>query len=553
VTDRALEVEALDGVLAALLSQHPGAILAALAEDGGMVPVPDVQPLSSHPRVPVPAVRANMLGLVVPADRMVVVAAWERGMEKGLARSTVRMLDAPERPVTLVFLDLRHKYGVRLGVLVLEDEAGTTNNDALVVSSLDNRRPRTATLRKNLYANITAIDERASRMLGWSAEEMVGQRSLHFLHPDDHERAISNWLEMSAGQATARGRVRHLTKDEGWLWVEVEHTYHFDDDPELIYIVAQLSDISDEMAAHEATTQREKLFRRMAESLPVGLFQVLTDETVVFANGRLARILGVPSATTLAEQLATVVEADRPALDAAFLLVLHEGIDQQFEVGVQVPDVDGRRLTGVERRVSLTLAALSDQEGAAGAIVTVSDVTEAARMREELNVRATFDPLTGCYNRASTMAGLEKTLADGKETLAVIFIDLDRFKPVNDELGHAAGDELLVHVAQRLSELRRTDDVVGRIGGDEFLLICHGVGTAAEAQAVAERVSAALHHEVIVGGRAVDLAASIGVALSAPDLSAGELIELADTAMYESKRLGDGTPVLSRGRSVQPG
>ena len=134
---------------------------------------------------------------------------------------------------------------------------------------------------------------------------------------------------------------------------------------------------------------------------------------------------------------------------------------------------------------AISLVSLSDREGAPGALLTVTDVTDSARMREELTAKATFDVLTGCHNRASVMAILDQALRGGEAaSTAVLFVDLDKFKPVNDTLGHDAGDELLALTAQRLGGVLRRDDVVGRIGGDEFLIVSRGLDGPASAIAM---------------------------------------------------------------------
>ena len=546
MTEGPVEADVLDATLTSVLNNRPDARLAALADDGHLVPVPDTDQFRDFPVVPVPVVPAGMLGLVVPGDQALALTLWDRCRRRGIARGVVRLIAAPDRPIRFMLIDIRHHHGVRLCVMDPEpvaDRPDDPTDENMIIGSPASR-PRNTTLRRNIYGVITGADERMSGMLGWSMAEFVNQPPLVFLHPDDHERAIASWLDFTSSQQTCRDRVRYQRSTGDWLWVEVEHTFHPADDLDDVYITAHVSDVSDEMAAHEAVNQREKLFRRLTESLPMGLFLVHTDGTVGYANARLPAILGIPSAATLEQQLATVAPADQDTLAAAFTAVLTQGMDLELEVRVWLPD-GGRRAVGEERRCRLTLTALSDQEGLPGAIVTVSDVTEAARMHEELQQRASFDNLTGCHNRASTMAALDQALADPARELAVVFVDLDGFKPINDELGHAAGDELLQYAAASLNCLPRTGDLVGRIGGDEFLLICHGVSTRAEALSVGERVSAALHRLVAIGDATVELRASIGVALSAPGLSADDLVALADAAMYHSKREGIGTPVLS--------
>lgn len=539
MTDDMTDAHVRDTALETLLRSHPEVRVAALSPDGFRVPMPADLGVLDHQAIPVPVDRATMIDLVAPADAMTVVTAWERAARHGMAITTVHTRSAPDHPITLTFIDARHRYGVWVGALTEQDgDSAGLPDDALAGPLLVPLRPRTAVMHKSAHAIITAIDERTTRMLGWTAEQMVGSRSTEFLHPDDHERAVANWMEMLSTQRTQRVRLRHRRQDGGWLWIETEHVYRGAEDPADIVIVAQMSDISDEMAAHEAVTQREKLFRRLAESLPIGLLQVDEHGAMVYANTRLAAILGVPTSATLAEQLATVDDHDRTALSAAFADVLKDRADKTLEIEIAV------RVTGERRRCSVTLIALTDDEGAPGALACVTDITESARMREELKLKATFDDLTGCYNRASAMAVLDQALAAGDGHTGVVFVDLDQFKSVNDSLGHAAGDQLLTIAADAISGLLRGDDIVGRIGGDEFLLICQGLKDPAEALAIAERVSEALHQEVPLPGGPVRLRASIGVACSDPGVSSDTLIARADAAMYESKQHRRGRPVL---------
>ena len=126
----------------------------------------------------------------------------------------------------------------------------------------------------------------------------------------------------------------------------------------------------------------------------------------------------------------------------------------------------------------------------------MSDVTDGAQLRRELEIRASVDQLTSCLNRAATLDLLATVLARDEPTergTAVAYIDLDRFKPVNDRFGHAAGDRLLVAVAERLRLAVRGCDSIGRLGGDEFLVICPGVEGASTAIEIGERLAAVLH------------------------------------------------------------
>ena len=150
-----------------------------------------------------------------------------------------------------------------------------------------------------------------------------------------------------------------------------------------------------------------------------------------------------------------------------------------------------------------------------------------------------MDKLTSCLNRDASLQFLERTTAAAKpsgEGNALIYIDLDDFKSVNDRYGHAAGDRLLAEAAERLRDAARKGDTVGRVGGDEFIVICPRVPSSAQAIKVAERVAAATTAVVDVGTAEIELRTSVGVAWTDDALDADAFLAQADSAMYQSKR-----------------
>ncbi|MCU1614225.1 MAG: domain S-box-containing protein/diguanylate cyclase protein [Frankiales bacterium] len=526
-----------EDVLAAML-RHERALVAAVASDGVFVPMPDSVRLPAERVMAAPTRWATMVDLVAAADALVVVAAWEQARAHGVAFSAVHSRSDPAVTLSLTFVDARDRHGVFLGALealAVDDDAVAQPLETIAVS----RTPRTATVHKNMLAVITDVDDRTTLMLGWSREQMIGARSSDFIHPDDQERAIACWMELLSQQNGQRVRLRHRRADGGWVWVEMENQYRPADDPADAVVVTQMSDISDEMAAHEAVLQRERLLRRVAESLPVGILQLSTDRSIVFANSRLASILGTDDVRGVPDLLSAVTEPDRPALTAALEGALHGDVDAELEIGIV-------RRSGEARICSISLVSLGDREGTPGALLSLTDVTDSARMRQELTAKATYDVLTGCHNRASTLAFVEQALQDpdGGPT-AVIFVDLDRLKPVNDMLGHDAGDELLAVAARRITGVLRHDDIVGRIGGDEFLVVCRGLASPDEALGMGHRVRDALVAPAVLTAGPVDVSGSIGVACARPGIDVAALIKLADGAMYVSKHEGHGRPVLA--------
>ena len=159
---------------------------------------------------------------------------------------------------------------------------------------------------------------------------------------------------------------------------------------------------------------------------------------------------------------------------------------------------------------------LTDAAGVVtGAVGWLSDVTDRAQLHRELEVRASVDKLTSCLNREASLKLVEQMTAAPKapgEGNALIFIDLDRFKSVNDRYGHAAGDRLLAAAGDRLRGTARKGDAVGRVGGDEFIVICPRVESSAQAVKIAERIAAATTATVDVGTGVAELRTRVGVA-----------------------------------------
>jgi diguanylate cyclase (GGDEF)-like protein len=210
---------------------------------------------------------------------------------------------------------------------------------------------------------------------------------------------------------------------------------------------------------------------------------------------------------------------------------------RQAVVSLREGDLE-HRIKGPERRWPHELSELAD---AFNAMATALN-----EQHRNLSRRATHDPLTGLPNRSSLRRRMEEHLLPAgpmdQHVVGVLFIDIDDFKVVNDSLGHAAGDAVLVGVAERLTMCVRPGDLVARLGGDEFvILICDRASRPDSAEDTAERVLAAFATPITIAGNAVSVAVSIGIAVARPEMDdAGQLLAEADLAMYAAKRHGKG-------------
>lgn len=549
----------------ALLREHPDALVCGLASNGLIVPVPQSIGLWGQGLVEGRALVDN----VVAADRAAVIRLWLRAQEEGAASCKVRLLRRPSTWTTLHFLDLREVHGVLLGVVIPSDEEVDEEGEA---EEQTPSAPRFCSLTEDEGARVLSCDPAFTEMFGYTEEELLGNSVLDQIHPDDQGRAVEGWLAVLSTGRDQQTRLRRRRKDGTWMWVDTT-LRNLLNHPDRNYVLVEIIDISAEMQAQEALQEREELLRRLTAAMPVGLLHVDTERNVVYNNARLLEILygsdapggdaqseggaeagavahdgfmmgaGQPGAeaTSTAALLHTLAEESMVELDAALTEVLQEGVDRDIEVDITLP-------SGAWRRALMSLRALLRPSGeVSGAITCVLDVTDSARARQELERRATFDPLTHCHNRSSVLGTLERELErEDSHSTGVVYVDLDKFKPVNDKLGHAAGDELLMLVADRLRLASRDSDVVGRLGGDEFLVVLRDIPGAEMAMRAADRICEALRGRFELSCGMADLSASVGVACSdGEDITSEELIKRADTAMYRSKQQRQCLPVLA--------
>jgi diguanylate cyclase (GGDEF)-like protein/PAS domain S-box-containing protein len=524
-----LTVAEIRGRVADALMSEVGIV--AINVHGLFVPVPPTVPLGDRR---VLTGYASAMDLVVGEDAVTVIEAWQRASQTGASSAQIHLARVPETEVTLQFFDTMSDHGVFLGIVGLDPRVD------LAVDGGDNPalRPRVGWMRKDQLATVIEVDAAVPEMLGCSAAKLLTVRTLEFLDPADHDRAISSWMSMLGEPGCRRrARLRHRHEDGSWRWFDVTNHNRLND-PAHSDVFTEMVDVTDEMEAQEALRSRENLLRRLTETLPVGILQFDAAGKVLYRNDRVEALLGTRSGSTLSEQLAGIEPGMRAQVLAAATDVVAGRGDGSLEVPVAALD-------GSVCRLTVALRALTDDDGmTVGGLACLTDVTESVELREQLADRATYDSLTRCLNRSSILAALQEQLdASAGHGVAVVFVDLDGFKQVNDEFGHEAGDRVLVECAHRLAAGIRGNDVLGRIGGDEFLAVCPGVDDHASAQRIGRRVAKAL--ALLVGDEQTMLRASIGVAWAVGETTTADaLVAESDEAMYESKRDGQGRPVV---------
>lgn len=274
----------------------------------------------------------------------------------------------------------------------------------------------------------------------------------------------------------------------------------------------------------------------------VGVFDV--DDRLLYANAILAELNGCSAEELIGQH---VTEFFTGPQEIAALTEVRTAAEALGD-GILRAQMSSFRSDGSRLDIDVTVSSLTDDNGQRiGRIVCVRDVSSRRQLEERLERAALHDPLTDLPNRRLLADRLEHALAVAERTnrpVAVLFIDLDGFKGVNDAHGHEAGDQLLTQTAARLRACLRQGDTLARLGGDEFVVLLEDVMETPQPMTTAKRLIRAISSPFDLGGISVGISASIGIALSTSG-SQRRLLHAADNAMYEAKSTGPGGIVQS--------
>ncbi len=277
----------------------------------------------------------------------------------------------------------------------------------------------------------------------------------------------------------------------------------------------------------------EERFRSLAGAAPIGILEVSSGAVVNYANPRVAEITGLGVEALMGRSWIDAVHPE----DKSELVQLVD--TERTERANLAAKFKIQRPGGDVRHVRLLAAPKGDVEG--GYVVTIEDVTEEVEARDALSYQAFYDNLTGLPNRALFLDRLNQELARhrrNRSNIAVLFLDLDRFKLVNDSLGHESGDIVLREVGERFKRNLRVGETAARLSGDEFAFIIRDVHKVEDAIAAAKRVQALLEPSIHCPGQELTVTASVGIVIPASDANAPTVLRDADAAMYLAKEKG---------------
>lgn len=377
--------------------------------------------------------------------------------------------------------------------------------------------------------------ERGSEL---SSAELLGRSPAEFVHPDDREALVDAWRRVAAGERVSlRLRVGRDGGAHSWFAVMMHPV--FDAEGAFVGRVSALRDVQAETVAEQALAASEQKFRLLAENVGDVILHGRGTE-VAWVSPSLTEALGWQPSDWIGSDVLDYVHADDLEVARPNAILRSE---VPVRTRLRLRGADGEH-HWIESRARAYLGADGEQDGWISSFRVIDDVV---RAEEELDRSARFDSLTGLVNRREILEELASTFTrvprTGRRT-AVLFCDVDRFKAVNDVHGHAAGDEVLRTLAERITQCVRRDDIVARIGGDELLILLTGVHGPQEADAIAEKVRARADEPITMGSLVLTATLSIGVTLSLPGESTDDVVARADAAMYQAKGRG-GNRVVS--------
>lgn len=368
------------------------------------------------------------------------------------------------------------------------------------------------------------------RILGRSADPYKDVSMGAFMHPDDLLRIQGEFPPILADPSRVLHTVlRAQDAQGGWRHFETTVTNHLDD-PDVRGIVGNLHDITELREAHER-------FRSAFESAPIGMAMTDLGGRILRTNPAFGGIVGRLPADLVGVGVEDLTHPEDQETSSAERRRL-------VSTGSSGYHLEKRYLHhhGHDVWASVSVSCVRDeQEQPMYLILQVEDITERRALRERLAHAAIHDALTGLPNRELFMDRLDLALRRAtrdRHEVAVIFLDLDRFKMINDSLGHDVGDQVLGAVAGRLSSVMRASDTLARFGGDEFTVLCDEVNNEDDPLEVAQRFVMALGHPLALATGEVFVTLSVGIALSRAGESGAVMLRNADIAMYRAKERG---------------
>jgi diguanylate cyclase (GGDEF)-like protein/PAS domain S-box-containing protein len=381
------------------------------------------------------------------------------------------------------------------------------------------------------------VNDAICDLLERSEDELLGANTLDVVHPDDRDAVVRRFRAVTEGATDSMTMELRAAGLDSRRWFRAHTAAVRGGARSVRYLITHLEDITERHRQEHELRMSEERYRSLVENSPAVVTRFDRSGRLVYVSPAFEELSGLRVADVMGQPSdAFGFGGDRERWSAVLQRVVDTGQRHDSEWCISVGD---EQLWFQSRAVP----ELDERGEVEHVLVMSTDITALKRSEAELAHQALHDPLTGLANRALLLDHLATALAQSRrrpEPLAVLFLDLDRFKVINDSLGHGAGDQLLVEVGRRLERSLRSGDTVARIGGDEFVMLLPDVSNADEAVTIAERVLRTVRGPVVLDGDEVFTTASIGIAVAGggADTTADSLLRDSDTAMYRAKARG---------------
>ena len=409
--------------------------------------------------------------------------------------------------------------------LNLQAEALNAAANAIVITDID--------------GNVVWTNPAFSTLSGYSADEVLGQNPRLLNSGMQHREFFASlWTTIRSGK-TWCGEIINRRKDGSLFTDETTITPVSSRLAGISHFVAIKQDVTKRKHAEEALRQAEEKYRAIFEDAVVGIFQITPEGRPLSINRALAHMHGFDSPEQFLLEVSDV--GSQIFVNPGQMSEMTKDLEQHsvihgVEIEIYCRDRTKKWVVANMRAGRASNGAIAILEG------TIEDITDRKNAEQRVQFLAYYDALTGLPNRTLLRDRIATALAGArrrKEKLAVLFLDLDRFKIINDSLGHSIGDLLLQEVAERLKTWVRGQDTVSRVGGDEFVIVLTGIANETNAERAAEKIVNTISTEFSIGGHVLNISCSIGVSIFPRHGTDAEmLIKNADAAMYCAKQNG---------------
>ena len=444
------------------------------------------------------------------------------------------------------------RFGIGRDITERKRAEGATRESHQRLSDIVNFLPD-ATLAVDLEGRVIAWNLAIEEMTGVKKQDMIGKGDYEYalpfygmrrpilidlaLKPDADIEKKYSFVSRDKDSIIAESVSRHLiTGQDVFLWIKASAIY--DASGNIVGAIETIRDITLRKKAEDDLRQSEERYRTIIENIGDGYYEVDLKGNITFLNDAALRIISLPQSEVEGLNFKSFATGEDTA-------VIFSVFHQVYLTGIPFRGLSWRvvRPDGKEQHMEISVSLIRDAAARPNGFRGIMhDITERRKAENAIQHMAYHDPLTGLPNRLLFYDRFSQIMAHARRNqgqFAVIMMDLDKFKDINDRLGHDVGDQLLRSVSERLSSQIRDGDTVARFGGDEFLLLLPGMKQIEDLDPLGQKVLQAFQQPFAVSGQALSIHASIGIAVFPDDGSDMDtLVQKADFAMYRAKSVG---------------